>query len=860
MMDAVKAALAVSKKKRVVFITAVALLYLVLSTFGLLLTRPDEPLSPLWLSTAAMIAALFYCPRRNWAIMLISGAVAGVAAHGLVSALILASLPFVCISLGEAAFGAWLLQQCLNPRDPLNGIVPWLKFLLISVVLTPALGALAAALIISAAGGPFFPSMLRWFIAEASGILTLTPVGLLCRRADLLQIGRRTGFNLLLVIILTLAISFLSLRFLPFPFTFIMLPLLYGAIQLPRLDAFVLFLVTALALFVPLACGWIVINLPYNSKIPLLINIPLLMLLLPSHAMAMSLYAIRQERGQILQSEIRFRHAMEYSAIGMALVSLEGGWMQVNKSLCRFLGYGEHELLRLSFQEITYPDDLSSDLMQLNDLINGKIESYTMEKRYIRSDGDIVWALLAMSLVRDPLQRPLYFISQIEDISEIKRNNLINQRLMERITLANEAGGVAIWEWNLETQTYSWDKRMLEIYAVQPGEEIDYDFWLDRVVAEDRTSAEDTLNEALENNRPFLLGFRIRTPDGEIRHIRSLANVLKNEQGRVVRILGVNLDMTGEARLREALHEEKERLHITLNSIGDAVISLDSAMRITFMNPVAEKMTGWRQQKAGGRHIDDVMRISLGAHGPRLPLELINSGGAARPVPSGALDLVLNSRSGPLFDIQYSCTPLKDLKGEPLGAVLVIRDVSESRQLLQKLSYSATHDVLTGLPNRANFQQHLDAALKTAALEKRRHALSFIDLDRFKLVNDAAGHAAGDALLLEMGALMQGKIRQYDCLARLGGDEFGLILTDCPLPEAQILIQRIIDAINDFTFNWRETAYRIGGSAGITLISADNNDGKDVMAQADAACYAAKHHGRGRIKSLSTVTRHNAPH
>ncbi|NDL65391.1 diguanylate cyclase [Acerihabitans arboris] len=833
-----------------IFIAAVALLIFMLSVLCLNLNHHTDPLSPVWLSTAAMLAALFYCPWRYWPAMVIVGGLAIIAAYALMSSHTLDSLPLTGVSLAESALGAWLLKLMLNPRDPLDGIVPWLKFFLVGVLLVPSLGALAAGYFADAAQTDYLTFVPRWFTAEAIGILALTPVGLLCRRQALLQmIKQRSWLELLLMIALTLAISYFALRFLPFPFTYIILPLLIGAVRLPRFEAFGLFLVTTLALLIILGTGLINMDLPPSTKLAVILHIPLLMILIPAHAMAMAMYAFQLERGHISQSETRFRNAMEYSAIGMALVSLEGSWMQVNKALCRFLGYSAPELKKLSFQEITYADDLSSDLTQLNDLVNGHIESYTLEKRYIRSDGEIVWALLAVSLVRDQHDQPLYFISQIEDITEVKHNNIINQRLMERITLANEAGGVGIWEWDVEAKIMSWDKRMREIYAVQPAESVSYEYWLERILEEDRPLALQTLADSLEKHKPFLLGFRIRNPGDDIRHIRAYANTLMDENGRVERMLGVNLDMTGEVRLREALYEEKERLHITLDSIGDAVISVDRQLRVNFMNPVAENMTGWRQEKAHGRHIDGIMHISAGVDGPRLPMSMDHVSGAAHGALTIEQDFVLNNRKGTLFDIHYSCTPLKNLKGDVLGAVLVIKDVSESRQLLQQLSYNASHDVLTGLPNRASFKQHLDAALLAATREKRRHALVFIDLDRFKQINDSAGHAAGDALLLELGLLMQDNIRQYDCLARLGGDEFGLILTDCPLPEAQALAQRIIDAVNAYRFYWQDQLYRIGGSAGVTLISEDNFNAQEVMAQADTACYAAKHSGRGRVLS-----------
>ncbi|XBS68746.1 diguanylate cyclase [Acerihabitans sp. KWT182] len=742
-------------------------------------------------------------------------------------------------------------------RILLTAFSPGLNFFLIAVLLVPAAGALAAAYFFHVPTARLLPFIMHWLTLEGVGILTLTPVGMLWRHQALHRMHKqKTGIEMLLIALFTLGVSYLAVKLMPFPFTFAALPLFIGAIRLHRFETFCLFLIVTLALLISLSAGIVQLNIPQIINPELLPQMPVLIILIPANAMAMVMHAFRVERSNILQSETRFRFAMEYSAIGMALVSLEGTWLQVNKSLCRFLKYSPQQLERLSFQEITHPDDLTTDLKQVNDLVSGLIDSYTLEKRYIRSDGEIVWALLAVSLVRDQNEVPLYFISQIEDITEIKHSELLNQRLMERITLANEAGGVGIWEWNIASNAMNWDKRMAEIYALPPGQKVTYDYWLACIIDEDRQLALQYFTKAVDERKPFSFEFRIRKPDQELRHIRLYANVLGDENHQAARMLGICLDFTSEARLTDALHEEKERLHITLNSIGDAVISVDKRMCVNFMNPVAEKMTGWLQREVHGRHIDNIIHITLGHDGPALPTLLQSEIQSRQKASSLQSSLVLHSRSGQFFDIQHNCTPLKNIDGAILGAVLVIKDVSESRHLMQQLSYNALHDDLTGLPNRANFAQHLDQALQTAVGQKRRHALVFIDLDRFKEINDRAGHAAGDALLLELGLLMQKNIRQYDCLARLGGDEFGLILPDSALDDALKQVQRIIDAIISYSFHWEHKRYSIGGSAGITLITAENFHSKEVMTQADIACYTAKHSGRGQVIVFEPELKH----
>lgn len=445
-------------------------------------------------------------------------------------------------------------------------------------------------------------------------------------------------------------------------------------------------------------------------------------------------------------------------------------------------------------------------------------------------------------MVRHADGTPLYFIAQIEDINDLKHTEWVNKRLMERITLANEAGGIGIWEWDLEPDVISWDKRMFELYEIPPHIKPTWSLWHDAIVPEDRTHAEQVLRESLQARMPFKLEFRIRVKDG-IRHIRSLANRVLNKQGEVERLLGINMDMTEVKQLNEALFQEKERLHITLDSIGEAVLCTDIDMNITFMNPVAEKMSGWSQSEALGQPVLKVLHITFGENGPLM--ENIHSGDMSRT--DIEQDVVLNCRNGGSYDIHYSITPLSTLDGQNIGSVLVIQDVTESRKMLRQLSYSASHDALTHLANRVSFENHLKRLLQTVQETHQRHALVFIDLDRFKAVNDTAGHAAGDALLRELSSLMLTMLRSSDVLARLGGDEFGLLLPDCNVESARYIAGRLIDAINNYHFSWEGRLHRIGASAGITLIDDTNYQAAEVMSQADIACYASKNSGRGVV-------------
>lgn len=833
--------------KTILHITFVSIVVFLLALFCIRLSEQSENLAPLWFPTAVLMVALFHHPLRYWSWQLLSAGICIVAANFILHGVSWFPLPLTLINLAESAAGAWLLRRFLQPKDPLNSLFSWLKFSICTVIIVPLISGLAAAWYLSPQNGSVGQVLTLWFMSEAIGMLALGPVGLLYRRGYFnIETKSKALFDMIGMMILSLSACYIGLLYLPFPFTFVILSLIWAAIRLPRLETFTLCFLATLLIALMINFNLFTLQADTKMSVQAFSFIPLLMVLIPPHAMAMVMHAFRMEKEHIVESENRFRNAMEYSAIGMALVSPEGKWMQVNQALCKLLGYSQETLITLTFQQITHPEDLSADLKLLDDLYHGRIPSYSMEKRYIRSDGEVVWALLVVSVVRDHEQQPLYYISQVEDINDLKKTEIINRRLMERITLANEAGGIGIWELDLRKQVISWDKRMYELYHIPLHTPVDDKVWRTLVHPEDINRVNREYNAALKQRQPYRLEFRLLLPNGEIVHLRNQANMVCDKHGNILRLMGTTLDMTEIRNLTEALHEEKERLHITLDSIGEAVVCTDQEMKITFMNPVAEKMTGWANTIALGQPVSHIIKLTNGVDGPEIenPIEhCLNH----RPYSSLNESMVLHHRDGQYYDIQESVAPLKTLEGGVVGAVMVFQDVGESRAMMRKLSHSASHDNLTGLPNRANFENKLKAAIQVSVELNQQHALAFLDLDYFKAINDTAGHPAGDALLKELSQLMRQHLRNSDCVARLGGDEFGLLMLNCTLPHAKAITQSLVSMINGYHFYWEDKLYRIGASAGVTQISSSNNQRSEIMAQADIACYTAKHSGRGQV-------------
>ena len=352
-----------------------------------------------------------------------------------------------------------------------------------------------------------------------------------------------------------------------------------------------------------------------------------------------------------------------------------------------------------------------------------------------------------------------------------------------------------------------------------------------------RVDAEDEIRNA---------EYLARRRDGQQLVILENSRALRDAAGRVIGYEGTINDITERKRAEQAVFAEKERAQVTLQSIGDAVISTCAEGRIDYMNPIAESLTGWRVDEARGRPIAEVLNLINEVSREPIGNPLLRALGKEDGLP--AVDhSVLVTRSGQEVAIQESAAPISDRQGRMIGAVIVFHDVTKERRLRRALSYQASHDALTGLINRREFDNRLHAAVVNAQRGKGDYALLYIDLDQFKVVNDTCGHQAGDRLLRDVTGLLQTRVRASDTIARLGGDEFGVLLENCTLEQAARLADSVRQAIRDYRFVWGATTLSVGASVGVVEIKRDTENVANVMSAADIACYAAKDEGRNRI-------------
>jgi len=436
----------------------------------------------------------------------------------------------------------------------------------------------------------------------------------------------------------------------------------------------------------------------------------------------------------------------------------------------------------------------------------------------------------------------------------LERRFLAQQSLIEdlqtregRDSRALRATRIGVWDLDLRTGETYHSAGMAEMLgysqAVLPAQPA---AWQVITHPDDLASAESALQAHLRGESPrYEAMLRVRGHQHAWQWILVRGRALRDKQGQAIRVLGTHTEITELKEREEQLRAENERARITLSSIGDAVITTDLEGNVSFMNPVAETLTGWTLAESQGMPVEAVVMVMDEATRKPAPhpVTLCRSQGGKVSLREGAY---LMTRNGGEIAIQDSAAPILDQAGQPVGVVMVFHDVTEARALARQMSWQARHDVLTGLFSRREFERRLADLVQDARHVGSRHALLYMDLDNFKVVNDTCGHAAGDELLKQVAFLLSEPMRKNDTLARLGGDEFGVLLENCPLQRARDIADKLLGALSAFRFVWGAHSFDVAGSIGIAVIDAEASDAGALLSAADVACYAAKDAGRNR--------------
>ena len=427
-----------------------------------------------------------------------------------------------------------------------------------------------------------------------------------------------------------------------------------------------------------------------------------------------------------------------------------------------------------------------------------------------------------------------------------------DQLLREISTLAHIGG----WEIDTKTARFSWTEELARIHAVDPALEVTLAFLFSFYQGHWRQKMEMAMQMAQEHGAPFDLEPEIISLQGQHKWLRVVFVAAPEEGlGRARKIRGSMQDISARKRSEMMLFEQMERARVTLHSIGDAVVTTDAQGNIDYLNPVAQQLSGWSTQEALHRPLMQVLHLIDANTGLALENTSLLSDSNTYQLPAACR---LIRKDGKCSDIENSATPILARDGSIIGSVLVLRDVTAAREATAKIEYQATHDALTNLPNRILAWDRLEQAIAAAKRDDTYIGVMFLDLDRFKLINDSLGHSAGDFILEQVAKRLKAAIRAVDTVGRQGGDEFIIII---PGARKRIhfveLAQKILNAVSrPYVFNRQEL--RMTFSIGISVYPQDGAAAEQLVKNADAAMYFAKESGRDNYQFYSAEMNHLA--
>lgn len=548
------------------------------------------------------------------------------------------------------------------------------------------------------------------------------------------------------------------------------------------------------------------------------------------------------------QSEEKYRTIIETIEDGYFEVDLQGRFLFFNEALIRILGYSREELGRMSYQDFTTPETAAGVFTEFNRVYESGQPNLGFSWEARTRQGELRSLETSISLVRSRTHVPAGFRGIVRDVTERNRTEAALRESEARYRTMTENTGQLVYDYDVASGKIHWTGAIEKVTGHGPEdfEQVSVDGWAERIHPDDRERALHHLEIAARSGGHYHHEYRFRTRSGRYAHIEDNGSFLTDADGKAYRMIGTMSDVSERRRQESALSHEKELAQVTLHAIGDGVIRTDANGRVEYLNPVAERLTGWTLHEAAGRPIGEVFRVTteIGREPVPDPVQRCLDHPHGADLESGTL---LISRCGREYAVEDSAAPIRNSQGEMIGAVLVFRDVSERRRITQEMAYQAAHDALTGLYNRRKFEQVMSDLLREQRRNGHTHAMFYMDLDQFKIVNDTCGHHAGDELLRQLSVLLSEQLRDSDTLARLGGDEFGLILHKCPVAKARDVAGKIMRLINNFVFSWDDRNFSIGLSIGIVAIDGQN-DVAAVLKAADQACYAAKDQGRNRIQ------------
>lgn len=530
--------------------------------------------------------------------------------------------------------------------------------------------------------------------------------------------------------------------------------------------------------------------------------------------------------------------AFSQAAVGIGVVGLDGGWLQVNRALCEITGFAEAELQERTIGELTYAPDRDADRTQRRRLLRGELDAYRIDTRLTGRTGDWVWVQLSVTAVRDRAGRPAHLVVVVEDVS--RRKQLEQARERERIALAEaqRIARIGSWWWDRATDEARWSGQMYRIFGRRPelGAATGEPF-LASVHEEDRDRVASAYAEAMRGGALLELEYRIVRPDGAVRTLWARGC---RDSARPEVFVGTVQDVSElRAAVVQARRDRDVAAAITRSMPEGVVITRNRV--IVDVNPALCELTGFARHELLGASAPYPFWTPETAAKLRHQWPFVGERGRVE------VQATLVRKDGATLDALISAVVARAADGELLGYVCTIRDISNQKRYQAELQRLATHDPLTGLANHRTFHEHLGREVSRANRHRLSLSVAVLDLDRFKRINDTFGHPVGDRVLCETAERLRSLVREGELLARVGGEEFAWILTDADREGAVLAAERARRAISADPFPQAGT---LTMSAGVCEL-APAGDARQLYALADQALYRAKQRGRDQTRSYA---------